>query len=415
MDTNTNTRKALLSSTSGTHTAKPKPILCALSGVTYHADHMPASLRLTAREAYHPMFAASYTQLLQLTEDWAHGELTITQEYLLYLALFRSTGLVEFRTPALQTPLTASVVTTNMPALVRTVAMVHKMTAELERNKFALPRYVVTTDTRTLENTQYWIANWDQCYVDYCDAYRSRTKQEQIVLLETNLDRIIRDQTKDIGNYAGQLAEWAAKAGDFASIDCTVADGQFNDRPILLSDYWKRIIRQCAKRTDVYSLHDGDLDELIEHCACTIGANGSVLAHRLMQVLRDVQRTKNNFFQFGDIDVGERGTIYKILDPEGDIEDANKVVLIDTAPTKNPVESEYPSKLAYLRARTKYQMAQRHAESDALRKEATLSAVLVGSLTAQLESAGTDFVASAPPAPAVGNTSAVGNTKLGDI
>lgn len=345
--------------------------LCALSGVSFHCEHIPRKLYLTARETYHPIFDATYSQLTALTEDYFEGELTDTETYLLYLAYFNNTQLVEFRMPALQTSLTQAIIAQNMPQLVSQCAMIQQMHSELTRHRFALPHYIISQDTRDLSSSKYWIENWEQCYVDYCDAYKNKSEREQLVILESNLERIIKDKTKNIATYAGQFAEWAAKAGSFLLIDCIVSDGQHNDRPILLSEYWKRIIRQCTKKQDVYSIHDADLAELIEHLETTVAVAGNIFSHLLMSILRDAQKTKNNFLNMGDIDVGERGTIYKILDPDSDIEDANKIVLIDTAPLKEPIESEYPSKLAYLRARTKYQMAARYRESDRLRAEDT--------------------------------------------
>jgi len=78
----------------------------------------------------------------------------------------------------------------------------------------------------------------------------------------------------------------------------------------------------------------------------------------LFQLLRDGLQRKKNFLNLGDIDIGNpSATTFRILDADASIEDANKLALIDSAPTELPIESNYPTKLAYLRAKMKYDMA----------------------------------------------------------
>ena len=351
-------------------------ILCALSGIQYNCDYMPNSLKLTARESKHPMFDATYAQLTGLTVDWQEGRLSPTESYLLYLALFNTTELVEFRIPAIRTALTDSIVASNMAALVGIVDTIIYCGVERSKNKVLMPSYVISTDTKDLSNTQYWIANWKACYKEYMSGYKTSTQLEKLTQKESVLESLIKDRSKDVSQYAKQLSSWASLAGKFKEIDCIVADGSNNDRPILLSEYWERIIITCCKKTNIYEIHDADLDELIEYLEDNIDiASSGIYGHTLMSVLRACAKTKENYFNLGDLDIGDKGTIYKILDANASVEDANKVVLIDSAPLYEPRITEYPSRLAYLKARTKWDMSQRYKESDKLRAEMEASII----------------------------------------
>lgn len=345
-------------------------ILCNLSSLYFTCEHIPAKLKLHAGQSYHPFFDASYKQLEQLTLEYQDGNLSETENYLLYLSLFNTTGLVEFRTPAVQTSLTQSIIAQNILQLATIVDKIVTASTERARHTFLMPTYIIGSDTKDLSNTQYWIQNWHACYTEYQAGYKSSTLLQQLTNKESTLEVLIKDRSKDISSYAAQLASWAALAGNFRAIDCIVADGENNDRPIQLAEYWKRIIRTCCTRTNIYSIHDADLDELIEYLEDTVAVIGNIQSHTLMSILRASQKTKINYFNLGDIDIGEKGTIYKILDADSSAEDANKIVLIDSAPQREPILSEYPSKLHYLRARTKWDMAQRYKASDTLRAEA---------------------------------------------
>lgn len=347
-------------------------ILCSLSGIMYSCEYMPRSLMYSNRESHHPIFDASFKQLESLAIDWQNGLLDETQSYLLYLALFNKTELVQFRSPAIRGNNTDSVVAQNLPSLFKIVDTILYTGSERAKTKYLMPVYVISTEgnTQDLSNSSYWIRNWESCHQEYLSGYKSSTLIEKLSHKESILESMIRDRSKDISSYGLQMASWAALAGDFKSIDCFVADGSNNDRPILLSEYWKRIIIQCAKRANVYEIHDGDLLDLIEHLEESMDIISSgIPGHTLLSLLRSTLKTKQAYFNLGDVDVGINGTVYKILDAEASTEDANKIVLIDSAPLYEPKVMEYPSRLHYVRAKAKWDMAQRYKESDRLRLE----------------------------------------------
>ena len=339
-------------------------VLCALSGIEYKVEHM--AVYLTSRESHHPIFDIPTARLLQLTPRWIQGELSSTENYLLYLALFNSTGLMDFRSPAIQTGDTASIIAQNMAPLADIVERIFASGTTKVSEILHLPSFVITPDTKDLSSSPDWIQIWNNCYKDYQDHYATSTALEKLNRQETILERYIRDHTKDISQYAHRIANWAADAGKFYDENYQIANE--HNKPEMLSSYWKRIIIACAKTESIWDIPDADINELIEHCEETI-YHGSIYAHTLMSLLRAGAERKKNFLDIGDIDIGQHGTVFRILDADASVEDANKLSLIDSAPLEAPIEKNYPNKLAYIRAKLNYQMAQDYKASIAAQKK----------------------------------------------
>lgn len=353
-------------------------VLCSISGIEFKCQHMPLSL--TSREYHHPIFSVPSSRLIPLTERWLEQELTDTENYLLYLALFNTTGLMEFRVPASVSAETSSIIAQNMHHLCDIVEIILNHGEERSQQLFHLPTFVITPDTKFLEDSGEWIKIWRQCYADYANKYRTSTALEKLSRKETILERLIKDKTKDISLYAHQLASWAAAAGRFPECSASLEDPSFLDgKNTTLSKYWQHIIKCCAKTEAIWEIPDKDLIELIEHCEEHID-HGSIYAHTLMSLLRAGAERKKNFLDLGDIDLGSGGITFRILDADASIEDANKLALIDSAPVNQPVESQYPNKLAYIKAKMNWKMKQDYEHVQAVAaKIAEINAVEVAS------------------------------------
>lgn len=337
-------------------------VLCAISGIEYRVDHM--SMYLTARESHHPIFDIPTSRLLTLTPRWLEGELSATENYLLYLALFNSTGLIDFRVPAVTCADTASIIAQNMHRLADIVERIHNSGSDRVTNILHLPSLIITPDTKDLTSSPDWITIWDHCYQDYSENYKSSTLLDRIERQETVLERWIKDNSKEVSQYASRLANWAADAGKFDQLAGYEVLNEHNQREVMGS-YWKRIIVACARTEAIWEIPDIDLTDLIEHCEEHI-YHGSIYAHTLMSLLRAGQARKKNYLDLGDIDIGSNGISFRILDASASVEDANKLALIDSAPLAKPVESQYPNKLAFLRAKLNYQMKMDYEQSAAI-------------------------------------------------
>jgi hypothetical protein len=133
-------------------------ILCALSGVEFKVEHF--SLYNSARESQHPIFDLNADKLLNLSEKYMDQEFTDIENYLLYLSLFNITGLVEFRVPAIQYKNTQAIIANNMVNLMTIVAKLNVLGLDRVKNVLSLPQFVITPDTRNLNNTKDWILVW---------------------------------------------------------------------------------------------------------------------------------------------------------------------------------------------------------------------------------------------------------------
>lgn len=340
-------------------------ILCAYSGLDIQVSHFP--IYLTSRECYHPIFTLSRKKLMGFASKWAAQELTPTDNYLYYLALLHSTSLVEWRVPALQTADTQKLIAENTESLLNIVG---KIDLVLDKEAYNPPHFVVSPDTKDLSCTPDWIAVWKENWDDYQQNYRTANFREKIIRRESALERLIKDPTKNPESYAASLAEWANLAGQFPTHDAGLDPSILGGKSMPLCDYWKLIIRKCVKAEAIFSIPDADIDELIEHCEDSIDiVNGGIFCHALLHLLREGKKKKSSFLGLGDFDV--TGPSFKILDANAGVEEANKLALIATAPTEKPVEKDYPSKIAFLRAKLRYDMAQSQITANALAEEAS--------------------------------------------
>jgi hypothetical protein len=323
-------------------------ILCASSGIEFTCEHFPAFL--TSRECSHPIFSLSQKKLLSYYPKWEAAQLTPTDSYLLFLALLNSTELVQFRVPAHRTTTTDAIVANNMEDLVQIVSKMSIIKATI----LALPQFVISPETKTLDTAHYWIAAWESCYEEFQSGYTANRRKEKIYEREAYLEKLIKDG-KEETHYAASLAEWASLAGGFP--DSNQIPTPFG--PMTLAEYWKLIIRKCARAESIFQITAVDLEDLIEHCEDNIDA-GSIYAHALFKLLRDGRAKQQNFLGLGDL-----GN-YKILQENDSVEDANKLVLIQTAPTEMPSPLNYPNRLAYLKDKAKWDMAQQHKAMEIL-------------------------------------------------
>lgn len=328
-------------------------ILCAYSGIDYRCDHFP--VYNTKRESHHPIFDLDTTALVHLSSEYLDDKFTSIDKYLYYLALFKSTDLVDFRVPAIQTPLTQSIIANNIYPLIRMVERISTLGEEKVRYSLSLPQFVISQDTKDLANTRYWLEIWEKNYDDYKSGYRTSTLIDKIAHKENYLERMIKDRNKDISTYASTLADWACLAGDFpkwhAGLDESILGK--SGMNLSLADYWKTIIKLCARKEPVYNIPDADINELIEHCEDTLHQSG-IYFYELLSLLRNASKKKLSYLSLGDVDIT---STYRILDADSSVEDANMIALIDSAPKERPVEKDYPNKLAYIRAKMKYELA----------------------------------------------------------
>lgn len=325
-------------------------IICAYSGLDIRVEHFP--LYASASESCHPIFEFSSAKLIPFYESlYLEEKLTPDEKYLYYLALLKSSGFVDFRNPGIRTSHTQSIITNTIHDLVQMVQRIQLIGEERCISVLDIPRFIITIETRDLSCCKDWLRVWQDNYADYQQGYRTTTAIEKITRLESALERNIKNKLKDISSYASQLANWAEAAGNFPAYE--VADE--NDLACPANEYWKRIIRWCATEDRMYRINSYDLADLTEFCEENID-HGNIQAHTLMSLLRSATSKKYAISSLGVIDINSTKT-YKILKASDGVEEANMLALILSAPLSEPRESQYPNKLAYVRARMSWNTA----------------------------------------------------------
>ena len=224
-------------------------ILCSYSSIEFTCEHFPGYLSSRDSEfpISHPIFHVPQKKLLSYLGKWGSGELTQTDSYLLFLAILRSSDLIEFRVPAIRTLRTPAIVAQNMESLA--IAVTHLNTVFSVVDTF--PRYIVNSETRSLDNVDVWIANWEEAYQNWKSGYRSAGESAKLRTREAALQRLIKNPHKPVSSYASQIADWACMAGSFPTFQTV---NRINGQKMGCDDYWKHIIIRCAKEDGLYAL-----------------------------------------------------------------------------------------------------------------------------------------------------------------
>lgn len=328
-------------------------VICALSGLEFKVEHFPCLL--DSRECWHPVFDIPAKQLPRFYNKYVRGELTETDSYLLFLALIRSSELVDWRVPIKMTEKTASIVANNMEHLFNTTAKI----AGIKHPAFAVPQIAITQDTCTLDNIRYWLSTWDDAYVDFLSGLKSEEYRTKLVRRETALEKLIKSPQLNPAKYARILAGWASEAGTFPDFTISYENGE----TAALSEYWQDIIVACYNTENIMSVPPKDLQELIDHCESNIDS-GTIFSHQLFAALEEGKSRQSNFFGFGDMKaLSSDNPGFRILDAETSVEDANLLILINSAPENKPERKNYPSDFAFLKAKSKYDMAQKYKQT----------------------------------------------------
>lgn len=326
-------------------------ILCAYSGIEFTCEHFPGEFY--SREIHHPIFSLPQKKLLAYARKWSAGELTPTDSYLLFLALLKSSDLIDFRVPVFRNEQTNSIVAQNMESLFITVIKLNTVS----HPAVVFPRYVISPETRFLTNVHHWIQNWQESYQDFLNGCARDYDTRKLVQRESALERLIKNPHKNVSTYSSQLGEWAALAGSFPSFQVSTP---LSTEKLSLSEYWKLIISRCAKKEFLHTIPKKDLQELLEHCEDHIPL-GSIYSQKLFSVIRDAIEKQTNFLGLGDFDVK---STYQILSSEDSTESANLKALVDSAPLEFPRIEQYPTKFAFLKAKMRYQMAMKYAKAE---------------------------------------------------
>lgn len=313
-------------------------VLCGISGMEFQVEHL--SLSLSSREYAHPVFFLPQKKLLGLYSKYQQGEMNEIDSYLTFLAYLNSTDLVEWRVPAQRTPFTSQIIANNFENL---VSVVEKMNS-LQHPENEFHKIAITPDTKSLANVEIWIAGWEQTWEDFTSGYVEERKKKELGELESRLSRVIYSSESSQVQIAARLAEWADKAGGFPRFAVSLGTNTI----VPCNEYWKSIIRKCVNQESIFSIPSSDLDELIDHCEDNVDA-GSTFGYKLFEILREGKAKQSSFLGLGDF-------TFSIVSSDTSVETANKLSIIQNAPSEEPLRINYPSQFSYIKAKLAYDM-----------------------------------------------------------
>lgn len=334
-------------------------IICSLSSLSFTCEHFPGSL--SQREMHHPVFALPQKRLLSTISRWADQDrekFTPIDSYLLFLALLKSTGLVEFRAPACRTETTDAVVFQNMESL----SLVVSRLATVRDVETTFPHYVISYGHQSLDNVDSWIANWNESYEDFKAGKQrdveGRDEWKRLQIRENALQRLIKNPHRSISSYSAQIADWAAVAGSFPEFVITNPFPPF--QKISCSDYWCSLITKAAHSEHLFGIRRADLEELLAHCEDKISA-GSIYSDALFKVLRHALEKQKNYLGLGDLDIS--GSKFVILNPGDSTEAANIQAMVDMAPAEFPRREQYKTQFDFMRAKLRWNLSKKFGSS----------------------------------------------------
>jgi hypothetical protein len=312
--------------------------------------------------AHHPIFDMDQISLLSLLPskrgwiDWMMLK-NKGEKKLLFLALLKATGLVEFQSPAYPTMRTMS---QNIELLVKTVRWQY-IVNDVD---YKLPKIVINYSNRKLENLYHWLERWNILKIEWAKDYRWKVQQEKLKLIEDKLEKKIKSPYTDMDRktYTDMLATWALDA---------------SGAPNNIRDYWRSIFNVSIKGTDIYNIKEVDIIELIEfmetelfnHTAEHFGF-GTIQMVSVLSHLRKIQEI-NKKGLFGAIG----GMTFELLDNETEQplnihpEKAALEKILNNAPKEKPIKEQYPNIVAYLRAKNAWELKEKHMSDSVVREQ----------------------------------------------
>jgi hypothetical protein len=317
-------------------------IICRYSGLSFQSTSF---MQLKVLEGSHPIMSVDPRILLSRARDWADGNLNEVEKKLLFIALLKSTDLVEFRRPAYPTNQT---IQRNMEYLLRTLAWRHATGP-----KFLLPKFVVDKGTQDLKSVPAWLDKWN----DERDYFLSRQGhwelREKIQLREAAMQRLLGKDRKTPSFYKN-LARWVIEV---------------SDAPKVVEELWTNIflldtdVKIWAADTEV-------IQELLKYMINNIDA-GSIFANLAFKHIRSILIKNQGGLEYGlgmtsisDLDIEDIKSKGYILLPSSktSMEVYNDSVAIRTAPSKLPERADYQTELDFLRAKIKWKKLQEHLQ-----------------------------------------------------
>ena len=331
-------------------------VICAISGLELKIPHI--AMTLDNRELAHPIFYLPQKKLLGMYERYLKQEWNDIDSYLLYLALLHSTDHVKFCVPVTyRAQHTQKIIANTIDKLVN----VMWRSSAITHPSFKQPKYIITDTiaTNSLSGISDFLDTWNHNIELFHMGYAREKHIARLVAAEDKLSKVILSGTTGT-HLAVQVANWAAKAAEF---------------PEAKAEEWKKTIRKCYNSSAMFSTPKKTLEEIKEYCEGNIEV-GTIHFHSLMVVLKEGIRRHTDFLGLGDMNSivaasnAPKPSTYELLDSSAADVGNNAIIdIIAAAPTEVPVRADYPSQLAFVRAKLNYRVYLQYKKVEAAVEE----------------------------------------------
>lgn len=331
--------------------------ICPLSAVAWKAEGF-----VTGHHALlhpHPIFALPYRYLIsRYASDWYTNRLKEEEKQLLFLALLKSTELVIFDAPATPAPAT---IEQNIESLVKLSSWIQA----LKNPAVLLPSFRITKESNSLGNMHFWLQAWWNAK----EAFEQGCRQQQILrdktrleyFLDSKIKRIEAGLTNETPAYLKILAAWADLAASFPRF---AIEHPLTGNTIAINEYWKELIQAPESRWYSYPLLDWK--ELEDHIIDNIDDLSTTFSLTLIKKCRQIiNRTSKDMGlelieEAFNPSTGKRSySIQSILEKDEKEMIAN---IAANAPSNEPKQQDYPTKVAFLRAKIAWNFAKQQQQ-----------------------------------------------------
>lgn len=324
-------------------------VICKYSATEFKLPDFRGSLI----EGIHPLFSLTTAGLLTYAKDWAADKLSETESRVLFLALLASgttetdeydfrgvkkktvVPLIVFRTSAIPSH---EIVQANMERLMTAMVWIDNISSALLK----LPRFAIDHDNRDLKTIPNWLKCWEEERKAFYDNHKSRAMAEKLSSLEEQLMKLIRSEHRKTESYAGTLAKWALDASGFP--DKTKLDKETRA-------LWTKVFK--LKGFDIFTADKDTIEDVLNWMTLNL-THGSTMAHETMKHLHKVHHA--NLYGLNKSLGLTGGKTFELL--EDPIAEHNMAIIASKAPEIFPELADYPTRVAYLRARAAWNMAE---------------------------------------------------------
>jgi hypothetical protein len=320
--------------------------ICRISGLPIWKSPLLIGMDLADE---HPIFRAKKSIIL--SKDMIHRFASAEnpdEKRLIYLATLHCTYLVEFQYPAC--PSLATMEST-FYKLIFIAQWVHFAEYKLARI-VSFPQYIVRKDNQKLENIRSWLDAIDDLRQKVIRKELDRDKNAMLLARDVEIKRELGDAVLFNKAFTPKLAKWALEL-----CDITVRHPDFNK--------WMKIMCIPLNEAFIYNMEDLlELQELLQLNMPNVEDNPQAISvmHQMSQLIKENRKGFTEFSMFDD-NKAEVKDFEFIEEDTSDLDNPKRTVhkinqhLIDIPETK-PEARDYPTKVAYLRAQAKWDLAQ---------------------------------------------------------